>query len=224
MKWLFETFDSRTIILDLNWLIGLTILYFRFYTRFFIIPRRLQLFISNSNLILHNECKILINPFKNKNNESLIFTSLWLTLLNLNILGLFPYIFTITSHVAASFSFSIILYMGPILITLLFDINKIITHLVPFISPTPLIPLLVIIEFIRNIIRPLTLRIRLRANIITGHLILRLIASTISPKKFLSYLIILAIILILLLEIAVRVIQAQVFRILRCIYTNETIN
>ncbi|KYN20699.1 ATP synthase subunit a, partial [Trachymyrmex cornetzi] len=97
-------------------------------------------------------------------------------------------------------------------------------HLTPSGTPSILIPFMVIIESISLIIRPLTLAIRLTANIIAGHLLLTLLGSSginINSLSTLSILIFTQI-LLLTLEIAVSLIQAYVFSILSTLYRRET--
>jgi len=91
-------------------------------------------------------------------------------------------------------------------------------------TPRFLIPIIVIIETIRNIIRPITLSIRLAANIVAGHLLLTLLGSQ-GPNLIIINLILLivGIILLLLLEVAVACIQSYVFTILSSLYLNELI-
>ncbi|KYN50574.1 ATP synthase subunit a, partial [Trachymyrmex cornetzi] len=97
-------------------------------------------------------------------------------------------------------------------------------HLTSSGTPPILIPFIVIIESISLIIRPLTLAIRLTANIIAGHLLLTLLGSSginINNLSTLSILIFTQI-LLLTLEIAVSLIQAYVFSILSTLYRRET--
>ena len=95
-------------------------------------------------------------------------------------------------------------------------------HLVPQGTPGPLIPFIVLIETIRNVIRPGTLAVRLAANIIAGHLLLTLLGST-GPSLSMSLVTLLLIsqILLLTLEAAVAVIQSYVFAVLRTLYARE---
>ena len=95
-------------------------------------------------------------------------------------------------------------------------------HLVPQGTPGPLIPFIVLIETIRNVIRPGTLAVRLAANIIAGHLLLTLLGST-GPSLSISLVTLLLIsqILLLTLEAAVAVIQSYVFAVLRTLYARE---
>ena len=97
-------------------------------------------------------------------------------------------------------------------------------HLVPVGTPRFLIPVIVIIETVRNIIRPLTLSIRLAANIVAGHLLLTLLGSQ-GPllSLFNLSLLIIGLFLLLLLEVAVACIQSYVFTILSSLYLNELI-
>ncbi|PNF21346.1 ATP synthase subunit a [Cryptotermes secundus] len=88
-----------------------------------------------------------------------LFVSLFSLILFNNFLGLFPFIFTRTSHLTITQTLALPL------------------HLVPQGTPTPLIPFIVCIKTIRNIIRPGTLAVRLTANIIAGHLLLTLLGN-----------------------------------------------
>lgn len=94
-------------------------------------------------------------------------------------------------------------------------------HLIPIGTPLILQPFIVLIELIRNIIRPLTLRIRLIANIIAGHLLLTLLGILSNQGIGVLFIVILGIIIILLLELGVALIQAYVFTLLSGLYIRE---
>merc|ERR1711970_576878 len=112
--------------------------------------------------------------------------------------------------------------LGTILLSILFQYNNLLAHLVPLGTPSFLIPVIVIIETVSNVIRPITLSIRLAANIVAGHLLLTLLGSQ-GPGVSGLILIILVISLILLLILAVACIQSYVFTILSSLYLNELI-
>jgi len=176
------------------------------------------------NLIINyifNEFKILINySFSN----IIIFISLILFIFFNNFLGLFPYIFTASSHIRFCLSISLTLWIRLILYTIINYLNNLLIHLTPSGTPFILIPFIVIIESIRLIICPLTLSIRLTANIIAGHLLLTLLGSSglnISNSLILSILIFTQV-LLYILEISVSIIQAYVFSILSTVYRRET--
>ncbi|KAB1728998.1 ATP synthase F0 subunit 6, partial [Klebsiella pneumoniae] len=85
-------------------------------------------------------------------------------------------------------------------------------HLVPLGTPPALMPFIVLIELIRNIIRPITLSVRLAANIIAGHLLLTLLGNQGLRANLLTlFIIIIAQVLLLVLEFSVAIIQSYVF-------------
>ena len=89
-------------------------------------------------------------------------------------------------------------------------------------TPVALMPVIVIIETVRNIIRPGTLSIRLAANIVAGHLLLTLLGSQgLNVAGITIFILLFSLILLLCLELAVACIQAYVFTILRSLYLNE---
>jgi len=101
-----------------------------------------------------------------------------------------------------------------------FNIN--IAHLVPEGTPNILIPLIVLIESVRLVIRPFTLAIRLAANMVAGHLLLTLLGNSANLNSFgIRLFVVVAICLLLLLECAVACIQRYVFTILNTLYIRE---
>lgn len=219
---LFSIFDPRTNIfnLSLNWLrtfIGILFLPFSYW----FIPNRhyiLWNFIINK---LHIEFKTLlrINRF---NGSTFIFISLFSFILFNNFLGLFPYIFTSTSHLTISLSISLTLWLRFIIYGWINNTQHIFIHLIPQGTPSILIPFIVLIETISNIIRPITLAVRLTANIIAGHLLLTLLRRRRNNlNNYLLIILILIQILLLILESAVAIIQSYVISILSTLYSSE---
>jgi len=95
-------------------------------------------------------------------------------------------------------------------------------HLVPQRTPGPLIPFIVLIESISNVIRPLTLAVRLIANMVAGHLLITLLGNqTAARSNLLLISLLLTQIILLTLESAVAVIQAYVFAVLTTLYARE---
>nr|YP_010283996.1 ATP synthase F0 subunit 6 [Conopomorpha sinensis]UIF93861.1 ATP synthase F0 subunit 6 [Conopomorpha sinensis] len=220
---LFSIFDPTTNIfnLSLNWLstlLGLMFIPFSFW----LIPNRYYImwnFILNK---LHSEFKILIG-FKNTNGTTLIFISIFTFILFNNLLGIFPYIFTSTSHLTLSLSISLPLWISFMLYGWINHNEHMFSHLIPQGTPSILMPFMVMIETISNIIRPMTLAVRLTANMIAGHLLLTLLSGTgnMIPTKFVWILIIIQF-LLLTLESAVAIIQSYVISILSTLYSSET--
>ena len=217
---IFSIFDpSSSPNLSLNWL-RLFLLFIFLPLKFWFIPSR-QSFIWTLFLnFLFNEFKILLQ-FSLSN--IILFIRLLILIFFNNFLGLFPYIFTASRHINFCLSLSLSLWLCIITYRIINYLNDLLTHLTPQGTPTLLIPFIVIIESISLIIRPLTLAIRLTANIIAGHLLLSLLGS--SGQNINNIIIIRIIIfsqiILYSLEIAVSLIQAYVFSILSALYRKE---
>ena len=218
---LFSVFDpiSSILHLPLNWLSTFLGLLF-IPTLFWIIPSRWSLLWFKILDILHKEFKTLLAS--SPKGSTIIFISLFSLIIFNNRLGLLPYIFTRTRHLTITLSLSIPLWISFIIYGWINHTQHIFAHLVPQGTPTPLIPFIVLIETIRNIIRPGTLAVRLAANIIAGHLLLTLLGRTgPSLSTSLVTLLLFGQILLLTLETAVAVIQSYVFAVLRTLYARE---
>ena len=152
---------------------------------------------------------------------SLMFLSFFFFILRSNFLGLMPYVFTPSSHLVFTLALSLPLWLGSVLWSVVYQFKRIMAHLVPLGTPAALMPAMVVIETISSIIRPMTLAVRLAANIIAGHLLLTLLGG-IAPGGNVT-LVMVALVLLLMLESAVACIQSYVFTILRSLYLNELI-
>lgn len=220
---LFSIFDSSTSLnYSINWLSSLLLLLFIPIIYWFI-PSRFNYLLNYLLNKLINEFKVLLN-FKLNNINIIIFLSLFYIIILNNFLGLFSYIFTSSSHIIFGICYSLIIWISIILFGWIKNINHIFTHLVPQGTPIILIFFIVIIETIRNIIRPGTLSVRLSANIIAGHLLITLISNNGSNLIFFILIIILLIQnLLIILELAVSIIQAYVFTVLSTLYRTEVL-
>lgn len=217
---LFSIFDSNTYFLNINWFSSfLNIIYLPII--FWISDSRLIFLYKFFIKLILKEIKII---FKNKFNylNSIFFISLFFFFFINNLLGLFPYIFTRSAHLVCSLTFSLPLWLRLIILLWFKNWNLIFAHIIPQGTPSLLIPFLVLIESISNIIRPITLSIRLTANIIAGHLLLTLIRQTANSEFILITSILIIQIILLILEFFVAIIQSYVFTILRTLYTKET--
>nr|ACT80195.1 ATP synthase F0 subunit 6 [Bradysia amoena] len=218
---LFSVFDPSTTLfnLSLNWLSTFFGLLF-IPSMFWIIPSRYSFIWTTIINKLHSEFKILINsPY---NGSTLMFISLFSMILFNNFLGLFPYIFTSTSHMVMTLSLALPLWLSFMIYGWLLNTQHMFVHLVPQGTPSMLMMFMVCIETISNVIRPGTLAIRLTANMIAGHLLMTLLGNT--GNSLMSYMIILLLIvqiLLLMLECAVAIIQSYVFTVLSTLYSSE---
>lgn len=218
---IFSIFDpSTSIIISLNW-IRVNIILLLLPIQFWLIPSRFLILWTIIINYIFIEFKILIRySFSNL----IIFIRLISLIFFNNFLGLFPYIFTSSRHIRFCISLSLSLWLGIILYRIINYLNNLLTHLTPQGTPALLIPFIVIIESIRLIIRPITLSIRLTANIIAGHLLLSLLGSS---GQLISRIILINIILfsqtlLFILEISVSIIQAYVFSILSTLYRRDS--
>nr|NP_008061.1 ATP synthase F0 subunit 6 [Amblyraja radiata]AAD19934.1 ATPase subunit 6 [Amblyraja radiata] len=158
---------------------------------------------------------------------AIILTALMLFLITINLLGLLPYTFTPTTQLSLNMAFALPLWLTTVLIGMLNQPTIALGHLLPEGTPTPLIPVLIIIETISLFIRPLALGVRLTANLTAGHLLMQLIATAafvlISTMPAVAILTSIVLFLLTLLEVAVAMIQAYVFVLLLSLYLQENV-
>nr|WNH22185.1 ATP synthase F0 subunit 6 [Varicus bucca] len=166
-----------------------------------------------------------INPGGHK--WALILTSLLMFLITLNLLGLLPYTFTPTTQLSMNMALALPLWSATVLMGLRNQPTAALGHLLPEGTPTPLIPVLIIIETISLFIRPLALGVRLTANLTAGHLLMQLIATAafvlLPLMPAVAILTTLVLFLLTILEVAVAMIQAYVFVLLLSLYLQENV-
>nr|WPS67105.1 ATP synthase F0 subunit 6 [Bradybatus sp.] len=217
---LFSTFEPSTGFFSLNWLSSLLIILIT-PPMYWLIPSRISMMWILMMKLLHKEFKVLIKGQSFK-GSTIFFISLFNFIMLNNFMGLFPYIFTSSSHLSFALSLSFPLWLAFMMFGWFKNTTHMFAHLTPQNAPSMLLPFLVIIETISSMIRPGTLAIRLTANMMAGHLLVTLISNSSSflPTKFLTILIFMQI-LLLILESAVSIIQSYVFSILMALYSSE---
>nr|NP_739729.1 ATP synthase F0 subunit 6 [Lophius americanus]WMI35617.1 ATP synthase F0 subunit 6 [Lophiidae sp.]WMI35318.1 ATP synthase F0 subunit 6 [Lophius americanus]WMI35591.1 ATP synthase F0 subunit 6 [Lophius americanus]WMI35656.1 ATP synthase F0 subunit 6 [Lophius americanus]BAC23299.1 ATPase subunit 6 [Lophius americanus] len=158
---------------------------------------------------------------------ALLLTSLMLYLITLNMLGLLPYTFTPTTQLSLNIGFAVPLWLATVIIGMRNQPTVALGHLLPEGTPTPLIPILIVIETISLFIRPLALGVRLTANLTAGHLLIQLIATAafvlLPLMPTVALLTATLLFLLTLLEVAVAMIQAYVFVLLLSLYLQENV-
>ena len=181
----------------------------------------INLLINKIFLNLYQEFKLIFGKFFAPGISFLTIVLLILIFIN-NRLGLLPYVFTSTRHLSCTLSLAFPLWIGHLVKAWITTPNKMLAHLVPLGTPIILAPFIVIIEIVRRLIRPITLSVRLAANIMAGHLLLTLLTQGASRTTFsILFFIIIGVVFLAILETAVRIIQAYVFRILITLYLEE---
>nr|ASY98630.1 ATP synthase F0 subunit 6 [Iris polystictica] len=220
---LFSVFDPSSNIMNLsiNWLstfIGLLLI--PMYLWF--IPSRWSILWNMIINKLHEEFKLLIGKKSINKGTTFMLISTFSIIFYNNFMGLFPYIFTSTSHMVMTLSLALPLWISFMLFGWINNTKHMFAHLVPQGTPGPLMPFMVCIETISNIIRPGTLAIRLAANMIAGHLLMTLLGNTGSMiMMYMLPVLIITQILLLTLESAVAIIQSYVFAVLSTLYSSE---
>lgn len=216
---IFSIFDpSTSTLLSLNWL-SIILIFILLPFQFWLQPSRSIILWSSIINYIFKEFKILITY---SYSNLIIFISLILIIFFNNFLGLFPYIFTASRHLSFCLSLSLSIWLRIIRYSIFNYINDFLSHLTPQGTPYLLMPFIVLIESISLIIRPLTLRVRLTANMIAGHLLMTLLGSSGSSLTLIFIaLLIISQILLLLLELSVALIQSYVFSILSTLYRRE---
>nr|YP_002519399.1 ATP synthase F0 subunit 6 [Nelusetta ayraudi]BAH10400.1 ATPase subunit 6 [Nelusetta ayraudi] len=170
----------------------------------------------------------LLMPINSPGHKwALIFMSLMLFLITLNMLGLLPYTFTPTTQLSLNMGLAVPLWLATVIIGLRNQPTIALGHLLPEGTPTPLIPVLIIIETLSLFIRPLALGVRLTANLTAGHLLIQLIATAayvlLSVMPAVAFVTSAVLFLLTLLEVAVAMIQAYVFVLLLSLYLQENV-
>nr|YP_009945217.1 ATP synthase F0 subunit 6 [Pliacanthopus bimaculatus]QOE17724.1 ATP synthase F0 subunit 6 [Pliacanthopus bimaculatus] len=223
MSNLFSVFDpsSTFLNLSLNWLsafIGLMLI----PSSLWLIPSRSTLMWTTITFKLHEEFKLLIGKKSIHKGSTFIFISLFSIILYNNFMGLFPYVFTSTSHMVMTISLALPMWLSFMLYGWINNNKHMFAHMVPQGTPGLLMPFMVCIETISNMIRPGTLAVRLAANMIAGHLLMTLLGNTGNCiMLYLIPLLIITQILLLTLESAVAIIQSYVFVVLSTLYSSE---
>lgn len=197
---------------------------------YFIVPTRWQAIIE----IIYKMILSLVNEnIKDKKSQfffPLVF-SIFLLLLSLNLIGLIPYSFTLTSHLIVTLGLSLSIFIGINIICVRLHGINFFSLFLPSGTSVVLAFLLVPIELISYIFKPISLSIRLFANMMAGHTLLKVIAgfafalmSNVGIFFLLHYVPLLILIPLFGLELGVALIQSFVFSILICIYLNDAIN
>jgi F-type H+-transporting ATPase subunit a len=151
--------------------------------------------------------------------------SLFMFILFANLLGMIPFTFTVTSHIVVTFALAFVVFIGVTIIGFARHGLHFLSFFVPPGVPKPLLLLLVPIEVLSYFIRPVSLSVRLFANMMAGHTMLKVFAGFVVALGILGGWAPLAFVVALTgLEIGIAFLQAYVFTILTCLYLNDAIH
>lgn len=154
--------------------------------------------------------------FFNK-SRGIIFLGVFFFLLITNLFSVFPFNFPYSSQVSLIFIMAGSFWLSLVLFSSIKNLKGFFSHLIPEGTPLPLTCLLFLIELVRNIIRPLTLTVRLVANILAGHLLMRLLSSLVFVFNISGFLYV----GLNIVEMFVAVIQAYIFSTMIVLYFSE---
>ncbi len=152
-----------------------------------------------------------------------IFT-LFMFILCANLLGLVPYGFTVTSHIIVTFALAAFIFIGVTVIGFIKHGAGFLKFFVPSGIPWVMLPLLVVIELISYFTRPMSLSVRLFANMMAGHTMLKVFGGFVGALGLFGVLPLAFIVALTGLELVVAVLQAYVFAVLSCIYLNDALH
>jgi len=188
-----------------------------------IIPTKIQLLTELSYTLIS---KMISDTAGSKAKPYFPFVfSLFMFVLFCNMLGMLPYSFTVTSHIIVTFALAAVIFVG---VTIIGFVNHGAGYLKLFIPsgvPLFLLPLIVIIEIISYLSRPVSLSVRLFANMMAGHTMLKVFGGFVISLGIIGGWLPLGFTVALTgLEILIAFLQAYVFAILTCIYLNDALN
>ena len=142
-----------------------------------------------------------------------------------NLLGMVPYSFAVTSHIIVTFALAAVVLTGVTVIGVVKNGVGFLKLFVPSGVPAPLLVLLIPIEIISYFVRPISLSVRLFANMMAGHTLIKVFGGfVIALGLWLGWAPLVFLVALTGLEIGIAVLQAYVFTILSCLYLNDALH
>jgi len=180
---------------------------------------------AGAELLYNFMLKVLNENTAGKGQEYFPFVfSLFIFILMLNILGLIPGGYAVTSQVIVTFTMAMLVFVTVTLVALLKHGIHFFAYFLPSGTPWFLAPLMIIIEFFTYCTRPISLSLRLAANMMAGHILVAVIAGFIVAMGVWGIFPISFIVVFTAFELFVAILQAFIFTILTCVYLNDAIN
>jgi len=152
-----------------------------------------------------------------------IFT-LFMFVLFGNLLGLVPYSFTFTSHIIVTFALAAVVFIGVTIIGFKKHGLHFLSFLMPAGVPMFMAPLIIPIEILSYFTRPVSLSLRLFANMTAGHTMLKVFAGFVALLGVLGVVPLMLVAALTGLELIIAFLQAYVFTILTCVYLNDALH
>lgn len=187
-----------------------------------LIPNRLQ---SSGEILYEFIENTLIGTSGEKSRDFVPFIfSIFCFVFTLNLLGMLPYGFTVTSQIIVNFSLASIIFLIVIVVGFIKHGLHFLKLFLPDGTPLIMAPMIIIIELLSFLARPITLTLRLAGNMIAGHVLLKVLASFVVMMGLWGFLPIPFIVILSGFEYFVAILQAYIFTLLSCVYLNDAIN
>lgn len=188
-----------------------------------LIPTRLQSIAESLYEVVDNMTHEVLH--ENARTYFPFVLTLFLFILFANVLGLIPYSFTVTSHIIVTLALALTVFIGATIIGFIRNGFGYLKLFVPSGVPALLLPIVVLIEIVSYFIRPLSLSIRLFANMMAGHMMLKVMAGFVVMLGVAGgWLPLIAMVGLTGLELLVAVLQAYVFALLTCMYLSDAMH
>ena len=188
-----------------------------------LVPTRLQSVAESIYEVVDNMTREVLHD--NARTYFPFVLTLFTFILACNVLGLIPYSFTVTSHIIVTLALALTVFIGATIIGFWRNGFGYLKLFVPSGVPAILLPLVVVIEIVSYFIRPLSLSIRLFANMMAGHMMLKVMAGFVVMLGVTAgWLPLVAMVGLYGLELLVAALQAYVFALLTCMYLNDAMH
>jgi F-type H+-transporting ATPase subunit a len=188
-----------------------------------LIPTRLQSVAESIYEVVDNMTHEILH--ENARTYFPFVLTLFTFILFCNVLGLVPYSFTVTSHIIVTLALALTVFIGATIIGFWRNGFSYLKLFVPSGVPAVLLPLVVVIEIVSYFIRPMSLSIRLFANMMAGHMMLKVMAGfVVMLGAAAGWLPLAAMVGLYGLELLVAALQAYVFALLTCMYLNDAMH
>ena len=186
------------------------------------VPGRWQSMVELSYVFIANLVKDTVGT-EGRPYFPFIFTVFMFVLVG-NLIGMVPYGFTFTSHIIVTFTMAMVVFLGVTVIALIKHKMHFFTFFMPPGVPLIMAPLLVPIEIISYLSRPMSLSVRLFANMLAGHTLLKVFAGFVVALGLFGVFPLAFVVVLTGLEIVIAFLQAFVFTILTCLYLNDALH
>lgn len=153
----------------------------------------------------------------------LIFT-LFMFVLMCNLLGMVPYSFTATSHIVVTFALAMFVFVGVTLLAIFKHGFKFLGFFLPSGTPWWMAPMMIVIELVSYLSRPISLSIRLCANMSAGHIVMKIFAGFIMMMGIAGVVPLALLVLLTGFEIGIAMLHAYIFTVLSCVYLNDALH